>query len=1251
MLFVFDDYELDTQACELRRAGTLVKLAPKVYHVLAYLIQHRDRLISKEDLLEQLWPDTYVDDSAVKRTIMAARRAIGDRSDSPKRIKTLRAQGYRFIASVTAYDHMSSEAKEPAIAAPPLVLEMQASEPTQATLQVVADTRCCAVCQHVNSAAARFCVACGAPSGTICANCGQTVSLPATFCPLCGQRLAALCPPGRAPFMHTSLEFQPVQPQQSTQDAPVGERKLVTVLCGILDHVPCWGEKLGLDAMHSLLQTVYELTLAEIKRYTKTIQSITGEGFLALFGAPVAQEDHARRAVLAALGLQRRLHEQRASLQLPYGEGLAFSMALHTGLVVVGQLGDDPDRTAMVIGDTTTLAAAMARRAKPGTILASDTTLQLVQGEVHTAVIPPLHLDEQSAPISVSQIVTYVPRRVPLAATVARARSLFVGREAELAILHERWARAQTGQGQVVGIVGEPGKGKSRLLYEFRQQVMTREVNYLQGACRSYGSVTSYLPILDLLRDLWGITDVESAETVTTRVHEGLQAVELELDTWAPYFLHLLGVKSEPKHLADMPPEVIKARTFEALHQLTLCSSRRVPCILEVEDLHWIDTTSDAYLAALVERLAGAPILLLLTFRPGSQPTWLDKSYATQMALQPLGSDDSRQMVQAILGHTPIIASLEQRLLAKAEGNPFFLEELAYTVAEKDGRQPILVVPDTIQAVLTARIDRLLPEEKRLLQTAAVIGTEVSFPLLHAIAGLSEETLCRLLAHLQAAEFLYETRLFPELVYTFKHTLTQEVTYGSLLQEQRRVLHTRIVNALETLYAEHLDDQIDQLAHHALGGQLWDKAFRYFRQAGAKAMERAAHREAAVCFEQALSALRQQPKRRATREQTIDLLLDLRNALLPLGANERLLDVLREAAPLAKALADPRRLGWLSCYMSTQHLAMGDAKRAITSGQRALVLATTCGDVALQVTAPLRLGLAYHVLGDYRQAIEVLRRNWVALKGALRQERFGLAGLPAVHTCAWLVWCLAETGAFREGLSCGAEVIRLAEAADRPYDLLVAYGSVGLLYLRKGELHQAIPLLEQGLALHQKTHIPLVFPTVASSLGAAYALAGRVAEALPLLEQAVAQAASMHMMVYHALPVMYLSEAYLLSGRLDDANELALRACDVSRDHKEWGHQAWTLRLLAEIASYRDPPEHEQAEAYFRQALAQSEKLGMRPLSAHCHLGLGNLHGQRGQLAKADIELSAAVSQFRSLDMTYWLHRAEHTIKKPSAHA
>ena len=867
----------------------------------------------------------------------------------------------------------------------------------------------------------------------------------------------------RRPPLRTALPSFPTQEKvrerentgQGGAAAPVGralpdaEHKQVTVLCGALAEAPTLAARLGPEAMYHLMRAVLALAQDTVQRYGGTLLQVSGEGFLALFGAPVAQEDHARRAVLAAFELRQRLHAPDALREQPHS--VALRLGLHTGPVVVGPLVHDPQLPYTAVGDTLHVATRLQQQAAPDTILVSAATYRLVQDEVQGEAWEALTPEIPSTPVDVYAIRGLRRRRAGVPRRDARPLSRFVGRTQELALLHARLAQAISGQGQVIGIAGEPGMGKSRLLAEFARGLDGQPVTYCEGHCLAYGSATPYLPVRDLLRQLWTLPDAAPAPAITATVHQRLREAGMASEAEALLLLQLLDVPVDLAPLAALSPEMRKARTFALLRHLFRHASQRQPLVLAVENLHWSDPTSEEWLASLVEQLGDMPVLLLTTYRPGYQPPWLRHSAATQMALPRLSPHDSLVVLQSVPQAVQLSAPLQQAIVAKAAGNPFFVEELTWAAVAHGNHAGPLPLPDTIEAVLAARLDRLPPEAKRLVQIAAVIGPEVPVPLLQTIAELSEEALHRGLAHLQATEFLYETRLFPDPVYTFKHALTHEVAYGSLLQERRRVLHACIVETIEALAGDQVAEQVERLAHHALRGEVWDKALAYSQQAGEKAMARAAHREAVGYLEQALAAARHLPAQPALLAQGIELRIILDSTFLTLGDPRRGFDYLREAAVLAEALDDQRQLGRITNGMTHYFLRTGDFEAAIEYGQRALVHATASGARVEQALAHCVLGTAYFSLGDYRSATDVLRRSVAALEGDLCQTRFGII-MNSVRSRCWLGNALAELGDFAEGIACGEEAVQIAEAAGHLYSAIAAQQHLGILVLLRGDL-------------------------------------------------------------------------------------------------------------------------------------------------------------------------------------------------------
>jgi tetratricopeptide (TPR) repeat protein len=522
----------------------------------------------------------------------------------------------------------------------------------------------------------------------------------------------------------------------------------------------------------------------------------------------------------------------------------------------------------------------------------------------------------------------------------------------------------------------------------------------------------------------------------------------------------------------------------------------------------------------------------------------------------------------------------------------------------------------------------------------------VPFLLLQAVADMPEDALYRSLTHLQVAEFLYELTLFPERVHRFKHALTHEVAYGALLQERRRILHVQIAEVLEALAGDHMDDQVERLAHHALRGELWDKAFLYFRQAGAKAMARSANQEAVVCFEQALEAIQHLPDSPDTVAQGIDVRVDLRDALLPLGAYERIIDTLREAERLAEALDDPYRLGSVYVHMTHYFWSMRNLDRALVYGQRAIALAESLSDVSLYTSANFVLAEVHYHLGNYDQAIAAFEQNVALLTGDLLHERLGGVAVLSVVSRRWLVQSLAETGAFAEGITRGEEAVRIAEGADHPYSLANACYGLGYLYLHKGDAQKAVPLFAQAVELCQVWDFRQMVTGLTLFLSHALALAGRISEALAMVEQGTEPVALTSLLNRSPGHAFVLSEMHWQSGHHEDAQTLAVETCERAREHKERGHEANTLRLLGDIAIYRQPPEIDEAKTHYQQALNLAHELGMRPLQAHCHRGLSTLYSEIGRPEQARDELSKAIDMYREMEMTFWLPQAEVVLEQ-----
>jgi tetratricopeptide (TPR) repeat protein len=911
------------------------------------------------------------------------------------------------------------------------------------------------------------------------------------------------------------------------------------------------------------------------------------------------------------------------------------------------------------VGQTTHLAGRMEQMAKARSVLITGATLTLAEGFVQVRPLGAVPVKGLETPTPVYELTGTGPARSRLQAGATRGLTRFVGRDRELEQLGQALERAAAGHGQAVAVVGEAGVGKSRLAWEFTRSHRTQGWLVLESGSVSYGKATPYLPVIDLLKSYCRIQERDEPRAIQERVAGKLLMLDRALEPLLTPLLALLDVPVEDSAWVALDPPQRRQRTLDAIKRLLLRESQVQPVLLVFEDLHWVDAETQALLDSLVESLPTARLLLLVNYRPEYQHAWGGRMYYLQLRIDPLPPENAEELLHALLGEDLTLAPLTRILIERTQGNPFFLEESVRSLVETHvligtrGAYRVTTAPDawqipaTVQAILAARIDRLAPEDKRLLQAAAVIGKDVPFALLQAIASVPEDTLRRGLGHLQTAEFLYETNLFPDLEYTFKHALTHEVAYGSLLQDRRRVLHARIADAIEALYLERLTEQVERLAHHAFRGELWEKAVTYLRQASAKAFARSAYRESAVCLEQALAALAHLPESRETLDQGIDLRFDLRNSLTPLAEFERVEGDLRDAEGLAQRLDDQRRLGWVSVYRSVNRWLTGHTAEARSVAERAHALAETLGDLPLRVAATYYLGVTCLSSGDYPRAEGCLRTTVEWLQGDRHRERFGLAVFLAATSRGYLAWTLAERGTFEEGITLGREGIRMGEAVEHPYSLAVACWSLAHLYGVKGEFDHACPLLEQALALARDWNITFFTPVVKASLGDVHAWTGRVEEGISWLQQALTDYEAAGIGIFHAKNVVQLGEAYLLAHRLEEARACGDRAVMLARDHGERGHEALALRLLGEIASHHDHLAVATAEAHYGAAMTLASELSMRPLVAHCHLGLGTLYRRTGDRAKADEHLTTAATMYREMGMAFWLEQVEAALEPP----
>jgi len=976
--------------------------------------------------------------------------------------------------------------------------------------------------------------------------------------------------------------------------------------------------------------------IAKAETFGGDVVELGRGAFVAAFGLE-ALEDAPVRAALAALAILKASERARSDVA-----GSRVKIVVHVAHVLVSQSDGTIDLES--------------RRAARTTVEA------LVDGGQSDAIV----VSEDASP--------FLERRFELTPTAAsevggvpfrllsqrehtgfglggRPLTRFVGRDGELRLVADRVAAVARGHGQVVGIVGEAGVGKSRFVYELTRIAAMHDWRVLRCGGVSHGATTPLLPISELLRRYFAIEDADAPDSIRVKVSEALLSWDEALRPLLTPLLALLDVAIDDSAWRNLDPLQQRRRIQEAVKEFLRHESRVQPLVVIVEDLHWIDAATQALLDSFVESLPAARLLLLVDYRPEYEHRWGSKTYYSQLRLGALPPEKASEFLDAVLGQDAALEPLKRLLVRR--GNPFFIEESIRTLVETRAltgergayrlTRPIqtIDVPATVQLILAARIERLAAADKQLLQTASVIGKDVPLALLHAVADAGDEDVQHGLARLKAAEFLYETRLPPDPEYTFKHALTHEVTYGTLFEDRRKDLHARIVDAVELVYPDRLSEHVERLAHHAVRGEVWEKAVTYLRQAGVKALARSAtNREAAMCFEQALAALGHRPESRETLELAIDLRIDLKASILVFGEFDRVIQSLREGERLATTLGDPWRLCQLSMHMCQALVLAGNPTEALAFGRKALALVESVEDLAIKVAANVYFSSALLWTGALREAEDLLLKVLKTLDGELSRQRFAHTGFPAVTARSYLTLVHADLGRFDEGIACGEEGIQLAEAVDHPYFVLAVTVYLAQLQVARGAFGEAVGLLERTAPLaRDRSLFSLVH---AGTQGYAYAFSGRPAEGIPLLEESLRALEAMGHTVGQSIQFVYLGAAYALTDRLDDALAAAGRALTVSRDHGHRNAEAKALRLLGDISARRDSMEG--AERHYRDALGLAEELEIRPLIAHCHAGLGRLFecaGKEcaGKREEARRHLTAAQAMYREMDMTYWLEK------------
>jgi len=954
------------------------------------------------------------------------------------------------------------------------------------------------------------------------------------------------------------------------------------------------------------------------------------------FGVPRALEQMPQRAVQAALAVQQLVTEAQSAAVGKPTPGLR--QVVHLGAMLVETQAGALTERYLAEGDTLSLTVRLLGHASAGELLVSPQIGRLVAGwcKLQARALP--LGTEVPGHMLAYRVEGLARRHSPPVGLEVWVLSRFVRRVRELSLLGDLLTQAKGGRGQVVGIVGEAGIGKSRLLYEFRCSLVGRQIIYLESHCLSYGSAMPYLPVLELLRDSCGITEIDAAEAMAEKVHVSLRAVGIDPAQGAPYVLHLLGVLTGTERLAELSPEVLKARIFETVRQLCLHVGRPRPLLLTIEDLHWVDQTSAEFFTSLVERVNGACTLVLTTYRPGYQPPWAGKSYVTQLALALLSEEDSFHVVHSALQTAEVSDLMARPILVKAEGNPFFIEELVQALVDQGifvrepggivklgGPLPMhplaeIQLPPTLQGVLASRIDRLNTVEKMLLQSLAVAGNTCSWGLLTEMIEQPAGTLQRLLGRLQDMEFIYEQPTLLEPEYTFKHVLTQEAAYHSLPVKKRRELHERTAQAIEGLYSHRLEEHYSELAHHYSRSGNTAKALDYLQRAGHQAVQRSAHVEAISHLTKGLELLTSIPDTRERIRQELDLQIAIGPALMATKGYAAL--EVEHAYARARALClevgeTPQLFSVLRGLWSF-YATRGELEAAHELGEQLLHMAQQGQDPALLLEAYQALGLTLVHLGELALARVHLEQG-IALYDPQHHHSHTVrfAQDPGVICLGYLSEVLWYLGYPDQALQRSQEALALACELAHPFSLAFAWDFAGALYY----------FLRDGPAVQERAEAAIA---LASEQGfILWRVQGKVLRGWGLTEQGWGEEGIAQMCgglaAWRAIGAELgrpyylgmLAEAYAKMGRTEAGLRALAEALAGMHKYGEHYCEAELYRLKGELLLAGSVEQHVEVQACFERALNVAHQQQAKSLELRAATSLSRLSQRQGKRTEA----------------------------------
>jgi class 3 adenylate cyclase/tetratricopeptide (TPR) repeat protein len=1101
----------------------------------------------------------------------------------------------------------------------------------------------CSACGASNPSEARHCRDCGAALVLPCAECGKPVPLSNWFCGNCGAKFerglaAGFRDDGDSLAAPVHLPQHLARRILDTRGLLEGERKQITVLFADIKGSTTLIEDLDPEAAELRLRPALDAMINAVHRYEGTINRVQGDGIMALFGAPLAHEDNAVRAAYAALEMQKGV---RAACDAD----IAIRVGLHAGEVLVRAIHNDLSVDYDAIGPTVHLAARMEQMAPPGAIYCTANVMRVAKGFIDALPLGPVSVKGVRQPIDLFQIVGHTSARSRWEVTAARGLSPFVGRQSEVAGLQQALQLAAAGHGQLVAVQGEAGTGKSRLVHEFLQSPHLSDWTVLKTAAAAYRRGTPYLAISNLLRSWCEIPEQASPAETTRRLQDALAALPAGSSTYFPALQSLLELPVEDADWSTLEPAVRRQRMMSTVKDLFLRGAQNRPLLLWFEDMQWTDVETRDVVEGLVDAMGASRLLVILTCRPDYDPRRGSKECFTAVHLDPLETNAADQLVRALLGNNAVNAELRALIVERTGGTPLFIEETIRTLVEsgvlrmgtggyeltREIRE--IQIPETVQSVIAARIDSLSPKLKSLLQMVSVIGSEIPIVLLRDVVDLAEAELQKLLAELQAAQFLYETPNATSLQLKFRHALIHEVAYGGLISAKRQMLHARVLRAMESQNQEKPQDVIESLAHHALNAALWKEAVTYLCRAGDKAVELSAYREGGAFFESALQALTHLPQDHERIRQGIDVRLKLRPIFGATANYNRLEYCVAEAESLAKSIDDRPRLAAINDAWSFLHNWRGELDASIERCLRARNIAREIGDGALELGASFRLGQAYMWRGDFQQSVALLEDNLAWIDGPLRHLRIGTTGTGSVLWLGMLGASHGRLGNFPAAIDAAQKACLIADEVQRPYDIVLAYWWAGFIQSHKGDVPAALQYLEHGFEVCGSSQVNFLVPVLSTTLGYTYALAGRTAEGIALLSKALGFYRASKFTYGEAWSSVYLGFAKLLDNDYEGMLDHARSVLELARKHKYRAIEVDALHLLGDVYRKGPAPAQDEAERHYLQAREMCLELGLRPELARCEIGLGQTLVQSGRQAEAERLFDSASQLCRSMGL------------------